>query len=239
MDCIVVAVCNRTDRLHDALDNWLGSLHVSEIVVVDWGSTVPVELPANDKVILVRAEQEFWNLSKAYNLASKFVSGPILCKMDVDYRISSDFLNKGLCPGTFWRGDSNLARKDEPQDRFLNGFMRVYLDDFNRVKGYNEHLNGYGYDDCDIYDRLTNAGLKDIRVGGGDIIHIEHSYAMRGENLCDRRIGESSKANKVIAESGSWLEVGVQTSYNITKVGFNRYTADEYFTTSNDSISKS
>lgn len=209
---IVTAVMNRNEQLAEALDNWFtGDL----ITVVDWSSPEPIK--PDPRMLLIRINgEEYFNSGRAFNLAIISAPGFDIIKMDVDYRITDPKFLQDHRPGPyeFVTGSYQLAR--ESNERYLNGFLRVEYLDFYGVEGYREDLEQYGWDDDDLYNRLTAAGLrrKYIRPGGG-LIHVPHSDELRVQNFrikdLDPSVNMKSKA--------PW--VGPRASYEMTFVAKN------------------
>lgn len=180
---IIAAVMNRPERITDAVANWLLVDGVDEIVVVDWNSTPPVELPAHPILQVHRVEEEpYWMLSPAYNLAADMASGDVLLKLDADYRLEPDFLKRTLMqPGQFRRGNWSIGANTN--DMYLCGFLMVTAEDFRTVGGYNEAFTGYGQDDTDLYARLCALGREEVsitRLNG--IHHVPHGDDLRHQN---------------------------------------------------------
>jgi len=185
---VISAVMNRGDRLEGALANWLAADGVAEVVLVDWSSSIPVKnliapcFRADRRLRVVRVNHEpTWILSHALNLAASLASQPWLAKLDIDYRITPDFLTGfHLDKFSFVRGNWGLIK--DPEDIHLNGFFMLRKSHFFEVNGYNENILTYGYEDTDLYARLMLAGLSPINLFPLGIEHIPHSDAMRTSN---------------------------------------------------------
>lgn len=178
---IIAAVMNRDDRVKPALENWLAVLGVDEIMLVDWSSKNPVQ-PV-DGVRVVRVENEpKWHLAAAYNLAATLASGDRLMKLDIDYRLRPDFLNRTLMrTGQFRHGDWSIC--ENVDDKHLSGFMLIQKADFWAAGGYNEAITGYGHDDTELYARLRKSGLEGVSITKlNGIEHIPHDNASRFGN---------------------------------------------------------
>lgn len=198
---IFSAVMNRTDIIQEGLENWIESPLVDKVYVVDWSSTPPLPRFKHKKVFLIRVDgQKEWNLAKAFNLAARFSKGNILVKMDADYRMTHDLLKLKIQKNSFLRGNAGNAK--EYNEKFINGFIMIYREDFFKVNGFNERLSGWGFDDTDLHIRLRDAGVKPINIPYGDIMHKPHESVLRHENT--KYPYGRWRTNKEIAEKHPW-----------------------------------
>ena len=178
----VVAACkNRHAQLRMALDSWLAAQGVSQVVLVDWDSTpaytstLPPYILDNPLLKVVRvAEQPHFKLTWAYNLAATFVPrGSAMLKVDCDTIVARDFLNEHpLHDGVFYAGDYRSATTDN--DAHLNGVFHARAEDFQRVGGYDERIQSYGWDDSDLYRRWNALGLMSRPLQYGSAHHMHH-----------------------------------------------------------------
>jgi hypothetical protein len=156
---VITAVKNRISNFKNSFKNWLQNKDIDQVVVVDWDSDDGllefVDKIDDTRVTFVRVEnQPFWCLTKAFNLASRFVKYDKIAKIDADVSISRDFFQKfELRDGTFFAGNYELT--DAENEMNLNGLVYLNTSDYFRVNGYNEHIETYGWDDCDFYERLV------------------------------------------------------------------------------------
>ncbi len=181
---VVTCCMNRTENLLKAVPTWLAHKRVSEVVVVDWASTVPVaeSLAAagirDSRIRVVRVNNEpRWILSFAFNLGFRMARHELILKLDADITLRPDFFDRNkLTGGLFIAGDWQAAAKGQEH---INGFFFVHLVDLLRIKGFNEYITTYGWDDDDIYARLTQSGIRRVCVDTESIYHIPHDDAQR------------------------------------------------------------
>lgn len=179
----LVAVCsNRSASLMRVLPSWLVVRGVSEILILEWGNAdAPLgpRLPRDSRVRLVRAPLEReWNLARAYNLALQLARSERILKVDSDTWLAPEVLEKQpLQEGTFLRGCRDGALDEN--GRHLNGVMLVRRADVLGVLGYDERMRGYGYDDTDLYHRLS-AG-RNLSAKCLSFTHMRHSEESHGE----------------------------------------------------------
>ena len=184
---LVTCSMNRHENLIKALLTWLPLVQICEIIIVDWSSTQPVSdlLKQHNiddsriKVVQV-LNQKRWILSYAFNLGFRFASFDKILKVDADIQLTPDFfINNQLEEGCFIAGNWRLA--DSGQE-YINGFFYLYYKDLMKVKGFNEFITTYGWDDDDIYHRLHLTGLRRCSVSVDTIFHLPHDDAMRVVN---------------------------------------------------------
>lgn len=178
---ISVVTCskNRTENLIKALPSWLVHEQISEIIIVDWCSDIPVAQLLDQagftdpRIKVVRIEDEpRWILSYAFNIGLKAVSYSSILKVDADIVLSEDFFKKNK----LW-GNSFIAgnwRNAQAGQAFVNGFVFVPFQAVKAVNGYNEYIRTYGWDDDDFYDRLVIAGYQRQDVAHDTVYHLDH-----------------------------------------------------------------
>lgn len=175
---------NRTENLLKALPTWLALPAVDEIVIVDWCSREPVESTlaaaglADPRIRIARAVDEpRWILSFAFNLGFRLARHERILKLDADITLKPEFFERNaLQEGTFIAGDWQVAEKGQEH---INGFFYIRQRDLLEVKGFNEYITTYGWDDDDLYTRLQQSGLKRVCVDTKSIYHIPHDDAQR------------------------------------------------------------
>ena len=181
---VVTCCMNRTENLLLALPTWLSLPGVDEVVVVDWCSREPVAQSLaqagihDPRVHVVRVEDEpRWILSFAFNLGFRMARHALIVKVDADITLKPDFFaNNQLRGGTFIAGDWEAADKGQEH---INGFFYVHLVDLLRIRGFNEYITSYGWDDDDIYARLVQSGLQRLCVDTRTLYHLPHDDAQR------------------------------------------------------------
>ena len=175
---VISAVKNRAESLLEVLPTWLEHPEVDEIIIVDWGSDISLEYLLNEIpdpriLIAIAPDQPKWVLSFAYNLAARFVTRISMLKLDSDIKLLPGFFKScDLIEGEFYTGNWELARTDN--ERHLNGVLFCRTIDFFRINGYNEFIKSYGWDDTDLYTRLSSIGLRKRNLNPDFLLHIEH-----------------------------------------------------------------
>ena len=156
---LVSTVRNRATNLIQVIDSWLASPNVNEIIIIDWGSspsTVELFKQRNsEKIIHVYVTgQEYYCHTRASNLGASFATKDKLLFLDADIILHQEFFNQcKLSKNIFYAGNWRLAR--DSNEVYLNGQFFVNRDDFFAINGLDERIQNYGWDDSDLYRRLT------------------------------------------------------------------------------------
>ena len=192
-----------------------------------------------------------WKLSSAYNLGF-FLGGvrsKYVAKLDCDTHLASDFFSHNDLerhpPGDFLTAGWRHAR--DANDVHLNGILLASSHDFRAVNGYDERIFEYGWDDEDLYERLTAVApngeaaheqmLRD-KNGRSLITHLWHRRKRdedRGGSTCTNREGV-----RALSRSAPWNGQR-RTTYRIS--GFRKgevkvkETGDEVFVTTVEATS--
>jgi len=125
-------------------------------------------------------EPEYYFRSHSRNMAFRLANAEILCNLDAD-----NFLGKGFASFMIEKFDKNDSIFYTSNESFNDIFGRVCVKrkDFLSIKGYNESLQGYGYEDVDLFVRLKNRGLTQKYFYNPDFYHfIRHTKAERVTN---------------------------------------------------------
>lgn len=181
---LVTCCMNRTENLLKALPSWIACSEIREIVIVDWSSREPVLDSlrmagiADPRIRIIRVDgQPRWILSYAFNLGFRVSRFDKILKTDADIIIKEGFFTKNpLVESTFISGDWRIAEKGQEH---INGFFYIRRKDVMAVKGFNEYITTYGWDDDDIYNRLEESGVRRARVDTSTIYHIPHDDSQR------------------------------------------------------------
>lgn len=192
---VVTCSMNRTENLIKAIPSWLANPEISEVLVVDWSSRVAVaqELAnagiTDSRIHILRVDNEpRWILSYAFNAGFRAAACDTILKVDADIVLSPDFFKRNhVGSGSLIAGNWKTASEDQAH---VNGFFFVSRKALHQVGGFNEHITTYGWDDEDIYDRMTLSGLRRRDVAPGTIFHLDHDDAAR--------IGESNSSREML-----------------------------------------
>ena len=221
---ILVAACrDHGNTLKIALQSWLSVPGISELIIVDWGSSIPIstaipELLQDHRIRLITAPHEKkWILSWAYNLAAKFVpSGSMMLKVDCDTVLSVDFLKRHPMEELVFYADDWKTAANENQ-KHLNGVFYVKYSYFAEVNGFDERLQTYGNDETDLYDRLNASGFRMKRLDLTKIYHLENPDTMRASRKVARYLNFDLIINRHFkALLPEWNRTYMQIAYRLT-----------------------
>jgi predicted glycosyltransferase involved in capsule biosynthesis len=207
----VYSCMNRENNLCQSLASWINVLEITEIIIVDWSSKNPLiknillKKYLNDKIKIIRVEnQQYFSLSKSYNLGISYASNNIIIKLDSDYKnIDHSWLkylplnNFNLLKDCFITGHWKFGGKS------LSGLLLINKKDF---VGYNENIQNWGYEDFDLYTRLQPKLQQIIFfLIKKHIEHIPHPDEERVANYIIKNTKTSLKQNKEISAQNQSL----------------------------------
>jgi hypothetical protein len=203
---ITTGSMNRLASLRQALPTWLALVEVDKIIIVDWGSTVPLSLALGDfsdpRILIVRATDRcHWQNAKCHNLEAQLaVRSDLLLRLDNDTLVSREFFARHTYQsGGFHAVNWRTVPLEVDDKRNLAGTLFIATRDLMRVGGYNERLTSYGREDDDLHARLTIAGYRWRQVDIATLEHIRHSDESRLEHL-----SLDLEALKVSAQEKIW-----------------------------------
>jgi len=234
----IVSCCmNRNDNLKKALKTWL-KLPVDEVIIVDWSSNTPVDETINefddDRIKIIRVEKESkWILTYGFNVGLRFASYSKIFKFDADIEVSADFLtlnqfNHNQFVRGYWK--SALDQGEESQV-YVNGSFGCYKKDLIEIGFYNELIRTYGWDDSDIYERLSSqCGLATKYLDFTSVVHLDQEEEERIKNqdiVSDKFLGVipatefNNLRNKFIGRTSDYWDVNRLQDYSIKRVESN------------------
>jgi len=214
---LVTCCRNRSENLNKALLSWLKLEHLSEIIIVDWSSNTPLErdlkifMDADERIKIVRVEkEEAWILTYAYNAGFRCASHTCILKADADIVIALDFFDKNkMSKGEFLAGNWRNVPEDQAH---TNGFFLVCKSDLADAGGFNEFITSYGWDDDDLYSRLTALGVRRSEIDPDTIYHIPHDDEARSEAFSTDKSADAISAGDRLRKSAQY---GIRRNYYI------------------------
>ena len=186
---VVTVTRNRTDHLIRSAELVAQSPIHREHLILDFGSTPEIDrrlLPSDLRIRLIRCNWSGdWWLTHAYNLAFALTDGDWILKLDADALIPPGFLvqlesmqraggAQLLCDRLTvqdWKLPSSLFR--------TNGLFFVSKAALKAVRGFNPYVQGWGWDELDLYSRLFLKGFSAARLPQASVSSIEHSDEQR------------------------------------------------------------
>jgi glycosyltransferase involved in cell wall biosynthesis len=203
--CIVCM--NRTMHLRESLP-WNIKDNINypdlEIVLLDYGSRddmsewVKSSLSPFIQSGLVRyfknEEPEFFKISHAKNMAFKLATGDILCSVDADNYTGHGFVEY---VNEQFSQDENIFLTAPPvgvKKKWwdVQGRICLWRKDFHDVRGYDENIIDYGYEDLDFKERLSGKGRVRTKIVNPDFLRaIHHDDHLRvAEGFSSKRLKE-------------------------------------------------
>lgn len=151
-----------------------------EFIVMDYSSTdgledwMKKEMAAYiDKGILTYYRYtiaDYFDRGHSRNMMFKLASGEILCNVDADNYIGENF---AVYVNSVFTAENDIFLIPDTKMQYYyirDAFGRLCTrkTDFISIRGYDEKMKGYGFEDNDLYDRLSHLGkresvIKDIR----------------------------------------------------------------------------
>lgn len=179
-------VMNRLHHLKETLPMNLADNIATEnieFVILDYNSTDGLEdwMKQNldnfcGKVIYFKTTQpSFYKRSHSRNMAFRLASGDIVCNLDADNYAGKNFAE--YLTAMFQQDNTIFIA---PQNNHLSdtfGKISTTKSDFLQLRGYDEAIKGYGFEDNDLKNRLANLGRTEVTFNDTEflkaIIHTE------------------------------------------------------------------
>lgn len=193
-----------------------------EFVILDYGSedglgewiqqNYAAELESG-RIRYARTEQPHFRMAHAKNMAHRVATGDILCNLDADNYIAPNFSQ--------WLGEQldrepnavvsaqRIGRWDLIKERSarvavglpatmevggIGGRIAVRTENFYKLGGYDEKIEGWGPDDLQFCLRARDAGLQQVRIPPHEVGSvIAHDAASRVSELSPQARSESEK----------------------------------------------
>jgi hypothetical protein len=191
---VVTVSMNRTQHLlYQARAVSMLSGH-KEHVILDFGSTTPIsrdQLPSDERIKLHRVDSPNgrWWLTHSYNLAFALASGDYILKLDADVLPSQQFIDALTGQQAKSRAHlmcNRLTLQDWslPSDLFTtNGLFLCKHSSLAQVGGFNPYIQGWGWDEIDLYSRFFIAGYPASRIPKEGLHLIHHENDVREQPI--------------------------------------------------------
>jgi Glycosyl transferase family 2 len=203
--CIVCM--NRTMHLRETLPwNIRDNINYPnlEIVLLDYGSrddmgewvrsALSPFIQSGTVRYFKNEEPEFFKISHAKNMAFKLATGDIICSVDADNFTGHGFVE--YVHETFRHNENvfltapPIGAKKKWWD--VQGRICLWRKDFHAVRGYDESIIDYGYEDLDFKERLCGLGRARTKIDNPEFLHaIQHDDRLRViEGFSSKRLKE-------------------------------------------------
>jgi len=213
---IVLGCMNREKMLKISIHSWLYYDEIKEIIITDWSSHNSIKYleKIDPRIKVIRVEgKEFYNASTPVNIAIKEAKYPIILKLDTDYVINpyanfheliDIYENEFICGN--WKKshlDNNMGFV-----KGTNGFLCAFKKDIEKVGYYDETIENYGREDCQMFERLQEMGLsrKELKFVPENIpiYHNPHGDYYRSQNFKEKDITKTSSSLQIEYGSGKF-----------------------------------
>lgn len=197
-----------------------------EHVILDFGSTSPInrdQLPRDERIQLHRVESPNgrWWLTHSYNLAFALADGDHILKLDADIlptQIFIDHLFRQQDATNSHLMCSRLTLQDWslPSGLFTtNGLFLCKRLSLAQVGGFNPYIQGWGWDEIDLYSRLFLAGFPSSRIPQDGLGLIEHDDDDREHPVSTTGIQRSGLPNAKLDQVSATRRMQAQNEKNM------------------------
>ncbi len=239
---VIIPVRNRAKNLEGCIKSLLKqnfSKEDFEIIVVDYGGEDNTKEMLNkfkDKRIkyIYVAEKGVWNLPRARNIGIRISEGRLTICVDGDMLLEKNVLKKIYID--FNDRSKTVLYQIHRRDIMPNGeiklrppvpfpgsfpgcFQASARENWFKVRGFDERMTGYGYEDGDLVIRMARAGVPQYWMPTNVKIYHQYHPESTGEetyvNMLKSKLNFSYKANdknwgsikkqKIKFSRGAWI----------------------------------
>jgi len=202
---VFIPVMNREENIVASLPKWLQQTYPNtQIVIIDYSSKEPIEnvvksicqeyhktfryneIDKNTDVLLLRMEeQEYFNISHAYNYAIR--------------QIDTNVISLACADSVPWDFYVDLAMNmvdDESLIQIHWGLHTLTKKNWEKLNGHQEFIVGWGAEDDDFRIRATLMGLKAKILPPKFVYQIPQEHVVKAENRQVKSISESALTNQ-------------------------------------------
>jgi len=200
----LITTCKgRLADLQQSLPSWLAMEQPLplRVVVVDYGDPEEsgqwVARLGNPQVTAIRAlpATDEFQRSLAKNIGAVRACADVLLFVDADVQLRRAWYTTVL--RVLSAGHSHACADQFIQD--IGGTCAVVANAYHQIRGYDERLTGWGYEDMDIYNRLTHAFQRPGTYPHALADPQQHSDALRLRWHADKQRDESYQRNAQLA----------------------------------------
>ena len=164
-----------------------------EFILLDYNSTDGLELWIKENnaqnidnqtlKYFKTSQPQAYHRSHSRNMVFRLASGDILVNLDADNFIGKgfvEFILKNMVQSSFLAVDETISGTNFKD---ALGRICVWREDFEKIRGYDERMAGYGFEDLDFKTRLERIGLKLKPITNNRFLKsIQHDNSLRIEN---------------------------------------------------------
>jgi glycosyltransferase involved in cell wall biosynthesis len=191
-----------------ALPTWI-KYPCDEIVILDWGTGKESALEVagaflhDSRVVFVRNITDIpYNKSIARNKAVEIAQGDVIFYVDSDVQLLKPAPVLGE---NHYRRGQPLGPGDKSPfftaggvkfNRSLDGTAMFHRRHFDLLNGFDERMQGWGWQDSDFYRRLSASGLEAAHFPAATLKHVDHADGLRTKNFPLKSLELSVKINE-------------------------------------------
>eukprot|EP00890_Picochlorum_soloecismus_P003917 jgi/Picsp_1/4526/NSC_06747-R1_possible glycosyltransferase len=119
----------------------------------------------------------------------------------------------------FLAGSWKMAANEN--ELHLNGLFLIKKSLLSSIGGYDERIQGYGWDDSDLYVRLQNQGYSQAPLNSKSLKHVPHGHGSRCTTLghCNASDFQTQYNRLLTAKLDSWNRHCARSIYNVDRNG--------------------
>ena len=185
-----IACANRIEHLKQTLPynlEQLEDINDIEFIILNYNSQDDMnefmkkftkEMNTEKLVYYKETFSKEFHLSHAMNMAARLCSGEIICPTNADYFVDMEWYNfilENMKKNVFICSKSNNDS---------NGRCCFWKNDFTTLRGFDELMTGWGWEEGDLYRRANSIGLYEINLKDKPQFwkHISHPWTIRQKN---------------------------------------------------------
>jgi predicted glycosyltransferase involved in capsule biosynthesis len=190
------------DHLHSISDE------ISSIIIIDFNEDKPSI--SNESINLIKEktplkyifikDQPYFNKSIALNIATCYSTAEILLFCDADILLEKKFIMDGCkklsTSESVFLTPEYVVESDTQERRPAPGICMLHRNNFLTVNGYSSEYKGWGMEDIDFIQRLSNAGIDRSLLSSG--IHLSHPNEVRTQHYHSNSIDEMRVKNRAL-----------------------------------------
>lgn len=200
---VVVTCMGRLDHLRRTIPALVEHAPGVEVILVDWSCPDGAGAYAREhwpevRVVAIKNRVHF-HKSAALNAGARVARAPWLAIFDADMIASTDFFEEVQAR---LRPDVLLGLFDER----LAGFLVCRREVFDRAGGYDERMEGWGFEDDDMRRRLLGEGLRLERLPADAIELVPHGDERRTRFYAEKDPFRSALFNQALVWQARWTD---------------------------------
>lgn len=189
--------------LREALPTWL-KLPCDEIVIFDYNcgkesAKEVIDLNPDPRIKLyVPVHPLKYHHSIGRNIVINATNGDLIFYLDSDIKVMKSLDFNKIDKTKFLKGCKFYG-----QDKYMPsvvGSCIFWKEQYLKVNGYDERMNGWGSFDMDFYNRLIKAGYSNMDFESGLFVHVDHDDIMRTKNFDVKDKQEATIYNSSVSE---------------------------------------